>query len=304
VLGLATTHGADTVLLGGDLFHENKPSREAVVRVMRALSSACLVGEGEEEAEDGGGGVRFHVISPDPGAGLAAGAPNFTAPGHRVRLPVFSIHGNHDDPVGPGLLSAVDVLSSAGLVNYFGKRALEGSTAGTVVMSPILLQKVRFVFWISFLFLHGKGGKTRHIPRLFSSFLSHSLMPLPSPTPPPSPHLQGVTKIALYGLGNVRDERMARVLATPGAVAWERPANYDEFFSIFVLHQNRVPHGRSGARNTVQPRHLPEWLDFVVWGHEHESQPSPTVRVWEEGWFFSLFFLIHPCIHLTQTLSV
>lgn len=143
MLGLAGTHAADAVLLGGDLFHENKPSREAVVRAMGALSAACLVGEGEAEGAAAGAGVRFHVISPDPGAGLAAGAPNFTAPGHRVRLPVFSIHGNHDDPVGPGLLSAVDVLSSAGLVNYFGKRSLEGSTAGTVVMSPILLQKVR-----------------------------------------------------------------------------------------------------------------------------------------------------------------
>ena len=121
------------------------------MRAMTSLSAACLVGGGE----DGGGGgaagqhahphpgVRFHIISPNPGADFAAGAPNFTAPGHRVRLPVFSIHGNHDDPVGPGALSAVDVLSSAGLVNYFGKRALEGSAGGTVVMSPILLQKVK-----------------------------------------------------------------------------------------------------------------------------------------------------------------
>jgi double-strand break repair protein MRE11 len=151
VLGLATTHGADAVLLGGDLFHENKPSREAVVRAMTSLSSACLVGGEGDHGQHGAPassssshpGVRFDIISPNPGADFAAGAPNFTAPGHRVRLPVFSIHGNHDDPVGPGSLSAVDVLSSAGLVNYFGKRALEGSAGSTVVMSPILLQKVR-----------------------------------------------------------------------------------------------------------------------------------------------------------------
>lgn len=93
----------------------------------------------------------------------------------------------------------------------------------------------------------------------------------------PSCFSQGSTKIALYGLGNVRDERMARVLATPGAVAWERPDGHEQFFSIFVLHQNRVPHGRSGGRNTVQPKHLPTWLDFIVWGHEHESQPEPVV---------------------------
>lgn len=36
-------------------------------------------------------------------------------------LPVFTIHGNHDDPAGAENLSAVDILSSCNLVNYFGK---------------------------------------------------------------------------------------------------------------------------------------------------------------------------------------
>lgn len=35
-------------------------------------------------------------------------------------LPVFTVHGNHDCPTGLGHLSAVDVLSQLGLVNYFG----------------------------------------------------------------------------------------------------------------------------------------------------------------------------------------
>lgn len=38
-----------------------------------------------------------------------------------VGLPVLSIHGNHDDPGGPDHLAALDVLSAAKLVNYFGK---------------------------------------------------------------------------------------------------------------------------------------------------------------------------------------
>jgi hypothetical protein len=38
-----------------------------------------------------------------------------------VGLPVFTIHGNHDDPTGADNLSAVDILSTCGLVNYFGK---------------------------------------------------------------------------------------------------------------------------------------------------------------------------------------
>ena len=39
-------------------------------------------------------------------------------------LPVFTIHGNHDDPSGADNLSAVDVLSTCKLVNYFGKTVL------------------------------------------------------------------------------------------------------------------------------------------------------------------------------------
>lgn len=46
---------------------------------------------------------------------------NFESPNLNVGLPIFTIHGNHDDPAGHDNLSAVDILSSCGLVNYFGK---------------------------------------------------------------------------------------------------------------------------------------------------------------------------------------
>lgn len=46
---------------------------------------------------------------------------NFEDPNLNVGLPIFTIHGNHDDPTGADSLSAVDILSTAGLVNYFGK---------------------------------------------------------------------------------------------------------------------------------------------------------------------------------------
>ena len=46
---------------------------------------------------------------------------NFEDPNVNVGLPIFTIHGNHDDPVGADGLSAVDLLSTARLVNYFGK---------------------------------------------------------------------------------------------------------------------------------------------------------------------------------------
>ncbi len=39
-------------------------------------------------------------------------------------------HGNHDDPSGVDNLSAVDILSSCGLVNYFGKAVHGGCMGG------------------------------------------------------------------------------------------------------------------------------------------------------------------------------
>ena len=34
------------------------------------------------------------------------------------------------------------------------------------------------------------------------------------------PAPQGSTKLALYGLGNLRDERLGRMFQTPGCVEW------------------------------------------------------------------------------------
>jgi hypothetical protein len=52
---------------------------------------------------------------------------NFSNPHINIGLPVFTIHGNHDDPAGQDNLSAVDLLSSCGLVNYFGKQVKQGA---------------------------------------------------------------------------------------------------------------------------------------------------------------------------------
>lgn len=46
---------------------------------------------------------------------------NYEDPNYNVALPVLTIHGNHDDPAGAENLSAVDILSTCRLVNYFGK---------------------------------------------------------------------------------------------------------------------------------------------------------------------------------------
>ena len=50
---------------------------------------------------------------------------NYQDPNINISLPVFTIHGNHDDPMGADNLSAVDILSTCKLVNYFGKQVWE-----------------------------------------------------------------------------------------------------------------------------------------------------------------------------------
>jgi double-strand break repair protein MRE11 len=42
VLELANARSVDMVLLGGDLFHENKPSRDTVYKCLNILKNNCL----------------------------------------------------------------------------------------------------------------------------------------------------------------------------------------------------------------------------------------------------------------------
>lgn len=53
---------------------------------------------------------------------------------------------------------------------------------------------------------------------------------------------KGKTRIALYGIGNIRDERLARTFMKQG-VTFLQPAqeqeSKEEWFNILVLHQNR-----------------------------------------------------------------
>jgi DNA repair exonuclease SbcCD nuclease subunit len=86
-------------------------------------------------------------------------------------LPIFSIHGNHDDPAGDGLLSVLDVLADSGHINYFGKN----DNIDSIKINPLLF-------------------------------------------------LKGKTKLAVYGLGYIRDERLYRAFRD-NKVWWIRPSN-------------------------------------------------------------------------------
>ena len=198
------------VLLGGDLFHDNKPSRKSMYQVMRALRKNCL---GMKPCE-----LEFLSDAHEVFEG-AFNHANYQDPDINISIPVFSIHGNHDDPSGDGHLCSLDLLQVAGLVNYFGRVP----EADNIQARPILLQK-------------------------------------------------GQTKLALYGLSNVRDERMFRTFRD-NRVKWFRPnVQRTDFFNLLAVHQNHHAHTATGY---LPENMLPDFMDLVVWGHEHECLIDP-----------------------------
>lgn len=127
VLDGAKNSGADAVLLGGDLFDVNVPTRATQLKTLRLLRTAVM-------------GSTAVYLSAAYNRGVLHHAPpfehlNYENPDWNVALPVFVIHGNHDDPVEGS--SAIDVLAEAGLVNYFGAQESQDE----FVVSPIRLEK-------------------------------------------------------------------------------------------------------------------------------------------------------------------
>jgi double-strand break repair protein MRE11 len=50
---------------------------------------------------------------------------------------------------------------------------------------------------------------------------------------------KGITKLAIYGLGNIRDERLFRTFQQKKVKLMRPVEARDEWFNILVLHQNR-----------------------------------------------------------------
>ena len=136
-----------------------------------------------------------------------------------VAIPVFSIHGNHDDPSGEGHLAALDILSAAGLLNYYGRTP----ESDNIQIKPVLLQK-------------------------------------------------GQTKLALYGMSNVRDERLFRTFRDGHVKFWTPSIQSGDWFNIMSVHQN---HHAYTETSYLPERFLPNFMDLVIWGHEHECKIDP-----------------------------
>ena len=89
ILQLAVSHHADFLLLAGDLFHANQPSQRVMHCCLDLLRRYCL----------GDRPQLFELLSDSER--VFSGGANFESLNHNVGLPVLTIHGNHDDPLGP-----------------------------------------------------------------------------------------------------------------------------------------------------------------------------------------------------------
>lgn len=127
---MALENDVDFILLGGDLFHDTNPSANSLHKCMKLLRRYTL----------GNKPIEFEIVNNNENESFFESvqkAANFEDPNMNVSIPVFSIHGNHDDPSGFGRLSSLDILSITGLVNYFGK----WTDLEKVTINPIMIKK-------------------------------------------------------------------------------------------------------------------------------------------------------------------
>ncbi|KAI9183278.1 meiotic recombination [Blastocladiella emersonii ATCC 22665] len=231
ILKIAQDRAVDMVLLGGDLFHDNKPSRKTLYSTMELLRAHCM---GDRPCA-----LEFlsdqSVNFPNRFATV-----NYMDPNYNVSMPLFSIHGNHDDPSGDGL-AALDLLSVSGLVNYFGRQR----EVDDILITPVLLRK-------------------------------------------------GITSLALYGLGNVRDERLHRTFLKKKVKMLRPIEGTDDWFNLFVIHQNRVKHDKT---NYIPESFLDPCINLVLWGHEHDCNIEPVLNAQQE------FYITQPGSSVATSLS-
>ncbi|XP_033606873.1 double-strand break repair protein MRE11 isoform X2 [Cryptotermes secundus] len=94
---------------------------------------------------------------------------------------------------------------------------------------------------------------------------------------------KGVTRLALYGLSHLKDERLARLFGDHRVTVLRPRENQEEWCSVFVLHQNRVDRG---PKSYIAEEMLPAFLDLVIWGHEHECKITPD---WNDQYKFYVY---------------
>lgn len=270
----------DFVLLGGDLFHDNNPSRYTLHRTMSILKKYCF---GHRP-----GGHAFQILSEQSIHFQRAPIANMSDENLSIRLPIFSIHGNHDDP-GEQALAALDVLHISSMVNYFGKT----DVADQITIQPLMLRKGE-----STLALYGLGNiRDERLARMWAKDRVHfapvpDFEDLPTPTSASQVHpipsqskasskSKSKSKSGLSRASSRVTEDASQVSTTSSARLNDSVCGRnDTLLKILVLHQNRVPH----TATSYVPESRVAGFDFVVWGHEHESVVTHTSRMDNEAY--------------------
>lgn len=111
-LQIAREKDVDFILLGGDLFHVNKPSSSVEHKCIKIIRQHMNTQSDKQ--------TTFERIRGDLCHFERLKHANFEDPNLRVQYPIFTIHGNHDDPTGPNARSVCEKLATCGLINYFG----------------------------------------------------------------------------------------------------------------------------------------------------------------------------------------
>ncbi|CAL7934459.1 unnamed protein product [Xylocopa violacea] len=128
ILQYGKQYEVDLILLGGDLFHDTRPSQTVLLKCLELLRKYCL---GPRE-------IKIEFLS-DPNVVFhhcAYKTVNYEDPNLNICMPVFSIHGNHDDP-SFGAIGSMDLMSVSGLINYFGK----WTDVTQIDIPPLILKK-------------------------------------------------------------------------------------------------------------------------------------------------------------------
>jgi double-strand break repair protein MRE11 len=99
---------------------------------------------------------------------------------------------------------------------------------------------------------------------------------------------KGFTHLGLYGVGNVKDQRMHFELRS-NRVRMYMPKDKDAWFNILLIHQNRfvvifsylgstnwmAGRVKHGPQESVPEGMFDDSVDLVVWGHEHDCRIIP-----------------------------
>ena len=157
---------------------------------------------------------------------------NYEDPNYNISIPVFSIHGNHDDPAGVGVLwtrcsaecelLSLSLCASPPLLLFL--LALPPFSLSLLLSLSLQTGNLSAMDILSVANLVNYFGKASDIESIEVSPLLLQ---------------KGSTKLALYGLGSCRDERLHRMWKRKKVKFLRPKEEEEEWFNLLVLHQNR-----------------------------------------------------------------